>query len=430
MLMYDIISKKRDGYELSAAEIDFWISGYTQGVIPDYQCSALLMAGLLQGFTKQETLAMVESMITSGERIDLSDIEGIKADKHSTGGVGDKTSLVVMPIIAAAGLKVAKMSGRGLGHTGGTLDKLAAIPGCYTELTTAEFKQQVREIGIAIISQTAKLVPADKKLYALRDATATVDSLALIAASIMSKKIATGADILALDVKYGSGAFMQNLADSRALAQLMVELAQASGIKTVAVLSSMEQPLGLAIGNALEVKEAAAVLTNNGPDDLRELSLTLAAELILLAGLAPDRAQAVDLARQQLTSGAALAKFCQMIAAQGGDTDFSHLPVSPLVVEYRARESGYLTAIDARKIGLAALCLGAGRQKKEDVIDPAAGIILRHKLAERVETGEVLAEVHCRTQQQFAAAREILDDAFALAADIPETAPLISDIIS
>ena len=430
MLMYDIISKKRDGYELSAAEIDFWISGYTQGIIPDYQCSALLMAGLLQGFTKQETLAMVESMIASGERIDLSDIEGIKADKHSTGGVGDKTSLVVMPIIAAAGLKVAKMSGRGLGHTGGTLDKLAAIPGCYTELTTAEFKQQVREIGIAIISQTAKLVPADKKLYALRDATATVDSLALIAASIMSKKIATGADILALDVKYGSGAFMQNLADSRALAQLMVELAQASGIKTVAVLSSMEQPLGRAIGNALEVKEAAAVLTNNGPDDLRELSLTLAAELILLAGLAPDRAQAVDLARQQLTSGAALAKFRQMIAAQGGDTDFSHLPVSPLVVEYRARESGYLTAIDARKIGLAALCLGAGRQKKEDVIDPAAGIILRHKLAERVETGEVLAEVHCRTQQQFAAAREILDDAFALAADIPETAPLISDIIS
>ena len=430
MLMYDIISKKRDGYELSAAEIDFWISGYTQGIIPDYQCSALLMAGLLQGFTKQETLAMVESMIASGERIDLSDIEGIKADKHSTGGVGDKTSLVVMPIIAAAGLKVAKMSGRGLGHTGGTLDKLAAIPGCYTELTTAEFKQQVREIGIAIISQTAKLVPADKKLYALRDATATVDSLALIAASIMSKKIATGADILALDVKYGSGAFMQNLADSRALAQLMVELAQASGIKTVAVLSSMEQPLGLAIGNALEVKEAAAVLTNNGPDDLRELSLTLAAELILLAGLAPDRAQAVDLARQQLTSGAALAKFRQMIAAQGGDTGFSHLPVSPLVVEYRARESGYLTAIDARKIGLAALCLGAGRQKKEDVIDPAAGIILRHKLAERVETGEVLAEVHCRTQQQFAAAREILDDAFALAADIPETAPLISDIIS
>ena len=430
MLMYDIISKKRDGYELSAAEIDFWISGYTQGIIPDYQCSALLMAGLLQGFTKQETLAMVESMIASGERIDLSDIEGIKADKHSTGGVGDKTSLVVMPIIAAAGLKVAKMSGRGLGHTGGTLDKLAAIPGCYTELTTAEFKQQVREIGIAIISQTSKLVPADKKLYSLRDATATVDSLALIAASIMSKKIATGADILALDVKYGSGAFMQNLADSRALAQLMVELAQASGIKTVAVLSSMEQPLGLAIGNALEVKEAAAVLTNNGPDDLRELSLTLAAELILLAGLAPDRAQAVDLARQQLTSGAALAKFRQMIAAQGGDTDFSHLPVSPLVVEYRARESGYLTAIDARKIGLAALCLGAGRQKKEDVIDPAAGIILRHKLAERVETGEVLAEVHCRTQQQFAAAREILDDACALAADIPETAPLISDIIS
>ena len=430
MLMYDIISKKRDGYELSAAEIDFWISGYTQGVIPDYQCSALLMAGLLQGFTKQETLAMVESMIASGERIDLSDIEGIKADKHSTGGVGDKTSLVVMPIIAAAGLKVAKMSGRGLGHTGGTLDKLAAIPGCYTELTTAEFKQQVREIGIAIISQTAKLVPADKKLYALRDATATVDSLALIAASIMSKKIATGADILALDVKYGSGAFMQNLADSRALAQLMVELAQASGIKAVAVLSSMEQPLGLAIGNALEVKEAAAVLTNNGPDDLRELSLTLAAELILLAGLAPDRAQAVDLARQQLTSGAALAKFRQMIAAQGGDTDFSHLPVSPLVVEYRARESGYLTAIDARKIGLAALCLGAGREKKEDVIDPAAGIILRHKLEERVETGEGVAEVHCRTQQQFAAAGEIADDGFALAADIPETAPLISEIIS
>ena len=429
MLMYDIISKKRDGYELSAEEIDFWIKGYTNGIIPDYQCSALLMAGVLRGFSRQETYTMVDSMLNSGARLDLSAIGGIKADKHSTGGVGDKTSLVVMPIIAAAGLKVAKMSGRGLGHTGGTLDKLEAIPGCRTDLAIAAFKQQVCDIGLAIISQTAELVPADKKLYALRDATATVDSLALIAASIMSKKIATGADILALDVKYGSGAFMRNIADSRALAQMMIELAQQAGIKAVAVLSSMEQPLGLAIGNALEVKEAVDVLANSGPSDLRELSLALAAELILLAGLAPDKQAAMALATEQITNGAALAKLRRMVAFQGGDTDFSHLPVADLVLPYKAKTEGYIAAIDARKIGLAALCLGAGRRKKEDAIDPATGIVLRQKLAAQIQAGEVLAEIHCRNQQQFDAAAAILGAAFVLADTAPFCGPLISEII-
>ena len=430
MLMYDIICKKRDGQELSCQEIDFWIQGYSSGIIPDYQCAALLMAGLLRGFSRRETIAMMNSMIASGERIDLSDIPGIKADKHSTGGVGDKTSLVVMPVIAAAGLQVAKMSGRGLGHTGGTLDKLESIPGFRCQLGADEFKRQVREIGLAIISQTADLVPADKKLYALRDATATVDSLALIAASIMSKKLATGADILVLDVKYGSGAFMQELADSRALAQLMVELAQQSGMKAAAVLSAMEQPLGYAIGNALEVSEAVAVLSGGGPADLRQLSLALAAELLVLGGMADHRDQAEALAREQLANRAALAKFQQMICAQGGDSNFNHLPHAAVVTAYQARRTGYLSAIDARKVGLAALCLGAGRQRKEDAIDPAAGIVLHYKLGEQVACGQTLAELHCRDQQQAAAAAEILDEAFAYSATPPEPIPLISEIIS
>jgi pyrimidine-nucleoside phosphorylase len=429
MLMYDIIRKKRDSEELSAAEIAFWIKGCVNGTIPDYQTTALLMAGRIRGFSPAETLSMVTNMVNSGEKVYLGDIPGVKADKHSTGGVGDKTSMVVMPIVAAAGLKVAKISGRGIGHTGGTLDKLQSIPGFRIDLTVDEFKAQVREIGIAITGQTAELVPADKKLYALRDLTATVDSIPLVAASIMSKKIATGADVLVLDVKFGSGAVFEDIDRSRELARIMVGLAHDSGIKAAAVLTSMNQPLGHTVGNALEVKEILEVLRGGGPDDLREISLTIAAELLLLGKVAPDLAEAKKIAAQHLASGAALAKFIAMVEAQGGSSDFSRLAQAGLVLPYKAKHGGYIAAIDTQKIGFAALYVGAGRTKKEDEVDHATGLILKEKLGALVKEGQALADIHCRSREQFASASWLLDDAFGFSDTPPEPQPLIADII-
>lgn len=429
MLMYEIIRKKRDNEELTPQEIAFWIKGCADGTIPDYQSAALLMAGRIKGFTHAETLAMVDNMVNSGVKVDLEDIPGIKADKHSTGGVGDKTSMIVMPIVASAGLKAAKMSGRGLGHTGGTLDKLQSIRGLSVDLTIEQFKSQINDIGIAMISQNKDLVPADKKLYALRDLTATVDSIPLIAASIMSKKIATGADILVLDVKYGSGAIMKNIDESRNLAKIMISLAHDSNIKAAAILTSMDQPLGGAVGNALEVKEILETLNGQGPDDLRQLSLAIAAELLVLGGIASDGSEALTLALKQLESKAALAKFKAMVKAQGGNTDFSLLPKAKIVLPYKAKSSGYIKSIETQKIGFAALYVGAGRVEKDSMIDYATGLIIHKKLGSLVIEGEPIADIHCQTQEQYNQAAHILDEAFAFSDTPTKPEMLIADII-
>ncbi|MCL1974544.1 MAG: thymidine phosphorylase [Firmicutes bacterium] len=394
MNMLDIIRKKRDQAELNHEEIRFWIEGYTQGRIPDYQSAAMLMAIYLRGLSKNETVELTLAMRDSGLKLDLSDIEGIKADKHSTGGVGDKTTLIVAPILAAAGLKVAKMSGRSLGFTGGTIDKLESINGFRVGLNRQEFIEQLNHCGVALMGQTAELAPADKLLYALRDATATVESTPLIAASIMSKKLAVGADVLVLDVKYGSGAFFKTIEAANEAAALMVEIGQTAGQKAAAIISSMEQPLGRAVGNALEVAEAWQTLCCQGPDDLRELSLDLAAEAIVLGDLSPDKALARAKAQELLDKGLARAKFIEMVKAQGGDSDFSHLPQAALRIPFTAPKSGYICALHANIVGRAALALGAGRLVKEAIIDHSAGILLQHKVGDYVQEGECIAMLH------------------------------------
>jgi len=430
---YDLILQKRDGGELAPEEIDALIAAYMRDEVADYQMSAFLMAIFLRGMTARETAALTMALVRSGETADLSGIPGVKVDKHSTGGVGDKTSLVLIPLVAAAGVPVAKLSGRGLGHTGGTIDKLESIPGLRTDLSREAFVAQVRRIGCAIAGQTADLVPADRRLYALRDTTATVESIPLIAASVMSKKIAGGAQAIVLDVKTGGGAFMKTLADARALAEAMVAIGQAVGRRTVAVISDMEQPLGRAVGNAVEVAEAVRTLQGEGPADLTDLCLALGTHLLLLGGAAADSAEAQERLRTSLQSGRALEVFRRMVEAQGGDPrvldEPSRLPQARVSLEVPAGTGGIVAAVDAQAIGLAAMALGAGRARKEDTIDPAVGIWLRRKVGEPVAAGEALARVLASDRQRGEAARQRVAAAYQVAAEAPASRPLIHEVI-
>jgi pyrimidine-nucleoside phosphorylase len=427
MRMYEIIEKKRDGSELSCAELEFFINGYCGGSIPDYQAAALLMAIFIRGMNSRETADLTGLMARSGDSIDLSAIPGIKVDKHSTGGVGDKTTLVLAPIVAACGVPVAKMSGRGLGHTGGTIDKLEAIKGFRTALTSREFIDNVREIGIAIAGQTGNLAPADKKLYALRDVTATVDSIPLIASSIMSKKLASGADRIVLDVKTGSGSFMKSLDDSIRLAREMVSIGERSGRKTVAVITDMDVPLGNAIGNSLEVLEAVDTLKGRGPADLETVSFELAARMLELAGLGSMEA-CRELVRSKVEDGSAFGKLCELVEKQGGlyRPDDGRLFERAAVVEtVEAPRDGYIGRIKTDSLGVASLLLGAGRETKESLIDYSAGIILHKKTGMKVRKGEVLAELHTGNSDKLAAAGRELLSAISIAEDEPIRRPLI-----
>ena len=430
----DIINKKRRGEVLSEEEIEYMVMGFTNGVIPDYQMSALLMAICLQGMTKDETVQLTRIMRDSGETVDLSEIKGIKVDKHSTGGVGDKTTLIVAPIAAACGVPIAKMSGRGLGFTGGTVDKLESIPGFVTSMERDEFIRSVNEKGIAVIGQTGHIAPADKKMYALRDVTGTTESISLITSSIMSKKLAAGADAIVLDVKCGAGAFMKTYEDARELAAWMVDIGRGNGRSMTAVISDMEQPLGRAVGNALEVHEAIDVLKGEGPADIRELSLRLAAEMILLGDRSGgDRAKAEAMALEALDGGAALEKFRQFVENQGGDPaiteDETLLGEAAFAVDVRAEASGFVTGLDAMQIGLASQHAGAGREKKEDEIDMSAGILLEKKTGDEVRTGDLLCTVfgNDKAKAETGAAEAL--KAYSIGEERPEEAALIKEII-
>ncbi|MEH7494398.1 pyrimidine-nucleoside phosphorylase [Neobacillus sp. 3P2-tot-E-2] len=398
MRMVDLIEKKRDGEELTTEEIKFIINGYTDGSIPDYQVSALTMAIFFQGMTEKERADLTMAMVESGDQIDLSQIEGIKVDKHSTGGVGDTTTLVLGPLVAALGVPVAKMSGRGLGHTGGTIDKLEAVKGFHVEIENEEFIELVNKNKIAVIGQSGNLTPADKKLYALRDVTATVNSIPLIAGSIMSKKIAAGADAIVLDVKTGAGAFMKTIDDSRELAKAMVSIGNNVGRRTMAVISDMSQPLGFAIGNALEVKEAIDTLKGEGPEDLTELCLTLGSHMVYLAEKASSLAEARTMLENVIKDGSALEKFKVFLSSQGGDAqvvdDPSKMPQAQFTFELEAKEDGYVSEIVADEVGTAAMKLGAGRATKESVIDLAVGLVLRKKIGDQVKKGESLVTIY------------------------------------
>ncbi len=428
MRIYDIIKKKRDGFELSDAEIGFWVKGYTDGSIPDYQISALLMAIYFKGLNERETSTLTMEMARSGDMFDLSGINGLKADKHSTGGVGDKTSLVVAPIVSACGVPVAKMSGRGLGHTGGTLDKLESIPGFNISIGKDEFFKIVNQTGIAIIGQTADVAPADKKLYALRDVTATVDNISLIAASIMSKKLASGSDVIILDVKTGSGAFMKTLEDSVALAQAMVKIGNNLGRKVAALITDMDIPLGFGIGNSIEVIEAVQTLCANGPSDLTEVALQLAANILELAGKG-SADECYKMAREALDSGKAFEKLCDMVNAQQGDVrfikDISLFPKAGASLEVVAKSDGFISHMDTEECGMAAVVLGAGRAAKEDTIDYAAGFILRKKTGDSVKKGDVIAEVYASGLDKCNAGAERLLNAITISNTKPEAKPLI-----
>ena len=403
MRMVDLIAKKRDGGELTTEEIRFIIEGYTKGEIPDYQVSALAMAIYFRDMTERERADLTMAMVHSGETVDLSAIEGIKVDKHSTGGVGDTTTLVLAPLVAALGIPVAKMSGRGLGHTGGTIDKLESIKGFTVEYSKKEFIDKVNRHKIAVIGQTADLAPADKKLYALRDVTATVESIPLIASSVMSKKIAGGADAIVLDVKTGSGAFMKTLEEARALAEAMVSIGNRLGRRTTAVISDMSQPLGYAVGNALEVREAIETLRGRGPKDLEELCLALGGQMVMLAGKAGSAEEAEEKLREVLRSGKALEKFREWIESQGGDPfvadDPDRLPRAAFQIGVPARKGGVVAEIVADQIGLAAMMLGAGRSTKESEIDLSVGLVLHKKIGDPVEEGETLATIHANRQR-------------------------------
>jgi len=426
----ELIQRKRDGEELAADELSELILGYARGDVPDYQMAAFAMAVYFRGLSGAETYALTEAMIESGERLDLGAALGRKVvDKHSTGGVGDKTSLAVGPIVAACGVPVGKMSGRGLGHTGGTLDKLESIPGYRTELSLDEFVGQVRDVGLAIVGQTADLVPADKLLYALRDVTATVDQLSLIAASIMSKKLAGGAQAIVLDVKVGDGAFMKTLEDARALAETMQSLGLRAGREVVCLLTDMDQPLGAAVGNALEVREALDTVRGRGPADFTELVLDACARMLAFSDLGIGETEARRRAEAAVADGSAEEAWRRWIEAQGGTSDESALPVAPVVREVRAEASGYVDRLGATRVGNAALHLGAGRRTKEDEIDHAVGVVCRVKRGDEVEAGQVLAEVHARDEASAAeAAAEVLL-AYELAEEPPRPRPVLLEVV-
>ncbi len=433
MRMYDIIEQKKRGHALTKEEIEFVVEGYTSGSIPDYQVSALLMAIYFQGMTLEETAQLTMAMAQSGDKIDLSPIEGIKVDKHSTGGVGDKTTIVLAPLVAAVGGKVAKMSGRGLGHTGGTIDKLESFKGFQVEMTEEAFFKQVNDYHIAVVGQSGELAPADKKLYALRDVTATVDNLSLIASSIMSKKIASGADAICLDVKCGTGAFMKTLEDARALGKAMVEIGNHVGRHTIAVISDMNQPLGYAVGNALEVIEAIETLKGNGPKDLTLLTTTLASQMLVLGKVCETIEDAQRQVKEAIESGAALKKLQEWVALQGGEQeavlDYHLLPTACYKAEVTLNETGYVLEIDAEAVGKAALVLGAGRETKESCIDLGVGIVIHKKMGDEVNTGDAVATIYYNDETKRQTAETILVSAYKLTQEKVDEKPLIYDII-
>lgn len=433
MRMVDIIENKRNGEELTTEEIRFFVEGYTDGSIPDYQASALCMAIYFKDMSNRERADLTMAMVESGDQINLSSIEGIKVDKHSTGGVGDTTTLPLAAMVAAVGVPVAKMSGRGLGHTGGTIDKLEAIEGFHVELSSEEFAQQVNELGMAVIGQSGNLTPADKKLYALRDVTGTVSSIPLIAGSIMSKKIAAGADAIVLDVKTGDGAFMKTVEDSVKLAEAMVKIGNNVGRKTMAIISDMSQPLGYAIGNALEVQEAIDTLKGQGPADLNELCYTLGAQMVVLGGKAQTIEEARKMLEEVVANGAALDVLKKFIAAQGGDAsvvdDPSRLPQAEFKFDVPAKQAGYISKIEADDIGTAAMLLGAGRATKESEIDLAVGLVLNKKVGDKVEQGESLMTIHANTENVDAVLQKIYAHVF-ISSEKVDAPKLIKAIIT
>ena len=433
MRAYDVILKKRNGGKLSKEEIEFMVNGYVKGDIPDYQMAAFLMAIYFKHMDGEERAILTETMANSGDKVDLSSIPGIKIDKHSTGGVGDKTTLVVGPIVASLGVPVAKMSGRALGHTGGTIDKLESIPGFRTTLSEEEFFKNVREIGIAVVGQTANLVPADKKIYALRDATATVDEVSLIAASIMSKKLAGGADGYVLDVKVGSGAFMKTIEDATELAEAMVGIARAHGKRAVAVLTNMDVPLGKMVGNSLEVLEAIETLKGNGPEDFTELCLNLSAWMCHLAEKGTFE-ECLKLAKESLDNGAVLNKFRQFVEYQGGNPDvverpYDVLPMTNDVIEFKTEMEGYITSIDTEKIGIASNHLGAGRKTKEDTIDYSVGIEIVSKVGDYVRPGDTIAKMYVSQKSEIEEAKELLKKSYVISQEKPLERPIILKVV-
>ena len=433
MLMTDIIVKKRDGFKLSADEIEFVVDGYTKGEIPDYQMSALLMAILIRGMDREETLELTMAMMHSGETLDLSGIKGVKADKHSTGGVGDKTSLILCPMVAAQGVKIAKMSGRGLGHTGGTIDKLESFPGFNTGISEETFMANVNDFGIAIAGQTADLDPADKKMYALRDVTGTVPSIPLIVSSIMSKKLAAGADVIVLDVKSGSGSFMKTEDDARELAENLTAVGKMAGKKTVAVITDMDEPLGNAIGNALEVKEAIEVLRGEKKGELLELCLTLGACILTEAGIAENDDEARQMLIRGIEDGSALNKLAQLVEGQGGDKNAVYntelLPSAPVRYEAICKQTGYVQHISAADVGLVSMHLGGGRVTKESEIDLSVGLILNKKVGDRVEAGESLGTIHATSMEKAEQAAELLRGCYTIVPDPVEKPAFIKGIV-
>ncbi|WP_429840984.1 pyrimidine-nucleoside phosphorylase [Brevibacillus sp. FIR094] len=433
MRMVDMIAKKRDGGELTTEEIQFLVTGYTDGSIPDYQMSAWAMAVFFRGMTARETGDLTLAMAGSGEQLDLSSLQGIKVDKHSTGGVGDKTTLVVAPLVAAAGIPVAKMSGRGLGYSGGTIDKLESFAGFEVERTREQFLQQVRDIGVSVIGQSGNLTPADKKLYALRDVTATVEAVPLIASSIMSKKIAAGADAILLDVKVGKGAFMKSIEEAETLANAMVAIGSQVGRKTVAVISDMNQPLGFAVGNALEVKEAVETLAGKGPRDLTELVLAIGSRMLVMGGLVTDVEEGRKKLEDLMASGKAVDKLAEMVEAQGGNKqdvyDLSRLSQAKIIHTVTADQDGFVSAIDAEAIGHASVVLGAGRLTKEMPIDLAVGLVLHKKRGDQVKAGEVLVTIHANEDHLLQNALKEMEGAFQISTAIDGEQPLIYKII-
>lgn len=433
MLMTELIAKKRDGEVLTTEEINFIVKGYTKGEIPDYQMSAMLMAMYFRGLNREETVALTMAMMQSGDTIDLSAISGVKADKHSTGGVGDKTSLVLCPMVASQGVKMAKMSGRGLGHTGGTIDKLESFPGFSCEMSTEKFFDNVNRVGFAIAAQTADIDPADKKLYALRDVTGTVAVRGLIVSSIMSKKLAAGADIIVLDVKTGSGGFMKTEADARLLAREMVDVGKAAGRRTVAVITDMDKPLGNAVGNALEVKEAIATLRGEFGGDLLELCLAIGGSILLEGGMAESAEQARDMLLRSIRDGSALNKLAEFVEAQGGDKravyDTSLLPAAPVQIEVPSLEEGYVNHMHCDGIGLVSLHLGGGRATKESVIDLSVGLVLHKKTGDHVARGESLATIHASSEGKAREAAEMLRACYVFSNEKPEEAPFIKGVV-